>query len=89
MDTFFNIERQCGILAYVDNIIILELDGQEVKIWYQRTKQVSLKSKTTIYKVIIKPVLLYVFHTWPTKGNEEKIAVLESRLLRRIYRPKK
>ncbi|KAL4152688.1 hypothetical protein QTP88_000521 [Uroleucon formosanum] len=54
-----------------------------------KSKQVSLKSKITIYKVIIRPVLLYACETWPTtKGDEDKLAILERRILRRIFGPK-
>lgn len=54
-----------------------------------KSKQVSLKSKITIYKVIIRPVLLYACETWPmTKGDEDKLATLERRILRRIFGPK-
>ncbi|VVC27522.1 Hypothetical protein CINCED_3A024446 [Cinara cedri] len=54
-----------------------------------KLKQVSFKSKITIYRVIIRPVLLYACETWPTtKGDEEKLATLERRILRRIFEPK-
>lgn len=31
-----------------------------------KSKQVSIKSKITLYKVIIRPILLYARETWPT-----------------------
>jgi hypothetical protein len=55
-----------------------------------KSKQVSIKSKITLYKVISGPVLLYACETWPTtKGDEEKIAIFERRILRRIHGPKR
>ncbi|VVC46515.1 Hypothetical protein CINCED_3A024067, partial [Cinara cedri] len=54
-----------------------------------KLKQVSFKSKITIDRVIIGPVLLYACETWPTtKGDEDKLATLERRILRRIFEPK-
>jgi len=41
-----------------------------------KSKHVSLKSKITIYKVIIRPVLWYACETRPTtKGDEDKSAI--------------
>lgn len=37
----------------------------------------------------MRPVLLYSCEKWPTiKWVEDKIAILERKILRRIYRPK-
>ena len=42
-----------------------------------------------IQGIIIRPVLLYACETWPTtKGDEDKLAILERRILRRIFGPK-
>jgi len=50
-----------------------------------KSKQVSIKSKITLYKVIIRPVFLYACETWSTtKGNGDKIAITERRISRRI-----
>lgn len=55
-----------------------------------KSKQVSLKFKTTLHKFVIRPVILYACETWPTtKGDEEKIAILQKRILKRIYGPRK
>lgn len=40
----------------------------------------------TLYKVVIRPVILYACETWPlTEGDEDKIAIFE----RRIFGPKR
>jgi len=56
-----------------------------------KSKQLSIKSKITLYKVkVIKPVLLYACEKWPiTKGDEDKIVIFERKILRRIYGPKR
>ena len=54
-----------------------------------KSKQVSINSKITIYKVIIRPVILYDCETWiTTKGDKDKLAIFERRILRRIFEPK-
>jgi len=54
-----------------------------------KSKQVSLKSKITLYKEVYSyQTNLYECETWhTTEGNEDKIAILE-RILRRINGPK-
>jgi hypothetical protein len=41
-----------------------------------------------LYKTLIRPVLLHVCETWAiNRYNEEKIAILEIKVLRKIYGP--
>lgn len=55
-----------------------------------RSKQVSLKLKTTLYKTIIKPNnLVHVQDVVDNQNDKEKIAILEKIVLKRIYKPKK
>ena len=43
-----------------------------------------------LYKVLVRPVILYACETWPTsKEDERRLAVLERKFLRRIFGPKK
>jgi hypothetical protein len=43
-----------------------------------KSKQVSIKSKIILYRIIIRSVILYVCETWiKTKGDEDKIAIFE------------
>jgi hypothetical protein len=46
--------------------------------------------KIKIYKTIILPVVLYGCETWSlTLREERRLSVSESRVLRRIFRPKR
>jgi hypothetical protein len=46
--------------------------------------------KIRIYKTIILPVVLYGCETWPlTLREEHRLRVLENRVLRRIFGPKR
>jgi hypothetical protein len=48
------------------------------------------KIKVIIYKNIILPVVLYGCETWSLTAREEhKLRVLENRVLRRIFGPKR
>jgi hypothetical protein len=50
----------------------------------------SKNKKIIIYKTIILPVVLYGRETWSlTLRDEHRLKVFESRLLRRIYGPKR
>jgi len=43
-----------------------------------------------LYKVLVRPVILYACETWPTsKKDERKLAILERKFLRHIFGPKK
>jgi hypothetical protein len=46
--------------------------------------------KITIYKTVILPVVLYGLGTWPLMlGEEHRVRLLENRMLRRIFGPKR
>jgi hypothetical protein len=46
--------------------------------------------KFKIYRTIILPVVLYVCETWSlTLSEERRLRVLENRVLRKIFRPKR
>ena len=50
----------------------------------------SKNKKIKVYKIIILPVLLYGCDTWSlTLREERKLRVLEKRVLRRIFWPKR
>jgi hypothetical protein len=49
---------------------------------------ISIKTKCKLYKSVIRPVLLYRCETLAiNKYNEEKIAIFERKILRKIYGP--
>jgi hypothetical protein len=46
--------------------------------------------KVKIYKIIIRPVVLYGYETWSlTLREEHRLGVFENRVLRRIFVPKR
>ena len=46
--------------------------------------------KTKIFRIIIMPIVLYEFKTWSLALREERrLRVLENRVLRRIFEPKR
>lgn len=50
-----------------------------------RPKILSKNSKIRLSKVLVKPVILYAYKTWPTsKEVKRKLAVLERKFLQRI-----
>lgn len=51
-------------------------------------KLLSIKSKLTIYKTIIRPVVTYACETWTlTQKDELKLALFERKVLRKIFGP--
>jgi hypothetical protein len=55
-----------------------------------RSRLLSKNVKIKIYKTIILPVVLYGCETWSlTLREEHKLRVFESRVLRRIFGPKR
>jgi len=55
-----------------------------------KSRLLSIKSKITLYKVIVKPVTLYARSTWATtKSDEGKLGVFERKILRKIFGPKR
>ncbi|KAE9522623.1 hypothetical protein AGLY_016986 [Aphis glycines] len=55
-----------------------------------KSRLLSINSKITLYKVIVKPVALYACSTWATtKSDEGKLGVFERKILRKIFGPKR
>ena len=55
-----------------------------------KSRLLSIKSKITLYKVIVKPIALYACSTWATtKSDEGKLGVFERKILRKIFGPKR
>lgn len=55
-----------------------------------KSRLLSIKSKTTLYKVIVKKIALYASNTWAmNKLDEKKIEVFERMILRKIFGPKR
>jgi len=55
-----------------------------------KSKLLSRRSKITLYKVLIRPILLYACETWATtKTDENKLGVFERKILRKMYELKK
>lgn len=53
-----------------------------------RSRFLSNRTKVTLYKTLVRPVLTYGSEAWATtKNDEERVAVFERRVLRRIYGP--
>ncbi|XP_050053485.1 uncharacterized protein LOC126549097 [Aphis gossypii] len=53
-----------------------------------KSKFLSRRSKECLYLSFLRPVLTFACETWSTtKGDEEKMACFERRVLRRIYGP--
>jgi len=54
-----------------------------------KSKLLSRRSKTTLYKVLIRPIALYASETWATtKMDKKKLDVFERKILRKIFGPK-
>ena len=52
------------------------------------SKKLSRRTKITIYKTLIRPIVLYGSESWNTTGrDEELLRVFERRVLRTIYGP--
>lgn len=46
--------------------------------------------KIRLYKTLVKPIVLYACETWAsTKSDESKLMILERKILRRIFGPKR
>jgi hypothetical protein len=55
-----------------------------------KSKLVSIKSKLTLYKVMIRPIALYACETWATtKTVEQNLARFERKVLRQIFGPRR
>jgi hypothetical protein len=54
------------------------------------SRLLSKNTKTRVYRTIILPVVLYGCETWSlTLREEQRLRVLENRVLRRIFGPKR
>jgi len=55
-----------------------------------KSRLLSIKSKLTLYKVLVKPIALNECGTWATtKSDEGKLGVFERKILRTIFGPKR
>jgi len=55
-----------------------------------KSRLLSIKSKVTLYKVIVKLIALYACVTWAsTKSDEGKLLVFERKILNKIFGPKR
>jgi hypothetical protein len=53
------------------------------------SRLLSKNVKVRIYKTIILPVVLHRYETWSLTVREHKLRVIENRVLRRIFGPKR
>lgn len=52
------------------------------------SKNISRRTKITIYKTVIRPTVMYASETWTlTKDDERKLRVFERKVLRKIFGP--
>jgi hypothetical protein len=55
-----------------------------------KSKLLSWKTKITLYKVLIRPVVLYACGAWATtKTDENRLATFKRKVLRKIFGPKR
>jgi len=53
-----------------------------------KANNMNRKHKLTIYKTLIRPVLMYGTETWfLSKADDSRLGVIERKILRRIYGP--
>jgi len=53
-----------------------------------RSKLLQKDTKCTIYKTLIRPMMLYGCESWiPKKTDEGKLSISERKILRKIYGP--
>jgi len=76
----------------IHNEIILRISAAN-KVYFAlvklfESKLLSNTSKINLYLSYLRPVLVYGCETWSvTKGDKEKLLILERKVLRRIYGP--
>jgi hypothetical protein len=77
-----------GLIRKFQNLFSSYLFSKNLKIRIYKT--IILPVKIKIYKTIILPVVLYGSKTWSlTLRKEHRLKVLENRVLRRIFGPKR
>jgi hypothetical protein len=55
-----------------------------------KSKLLSRRTKIRLYKVLVRPIVLYACAAWAsTKADEKKLMTFERKILRRIFGPKK
>lgn len=55
-----------------------------------KSRLLSKNMKIRLYKVLIRPIVLYARGTWAsTKSDEKRLIVFERKILRKIYGPKR
>jgi len=55
-----------------------------------KSRLLSKNTKLRLYKVLIRPVVLYACGAWAsTKSDEKRLLIFERKILRRIYGPKR
>jgi len=55
-----------------------------------KSRLISKNTKKGLYKVLIRPIVLYACGAWATiKSDEKRLLLFERRILRRIYGPKR
>jgi hypothetical protein len=96
--TFETVEQfvYLGSMIHCDNNISVEI-GRRIfaanrcyfgLVAQLRSRLLSRKTKVTLYKTLIRPVLTYASETWTlTKQDENRLDAFERKILRRIYGP--
>lgn len=52
-----------------------------------RSKVLSKEIKTQLYLTIIRPIVMYGSQCWTLRKTEDRLAVFERKVLRKIYGP--
>uniref|UniRef100_A0A1B0D0G9 Uncharacterized protein n=1 Tax=Phlebotomus papatasi TaxID=29031 RepID=A0A1B0D0G9_PHLPP len=90
--------KYLGTLINKDNVVSAEIEhriNQGNKAFFAllrlfKSRSLSRSTKIMIYKTVVRPVVLYGCETWTlSKIDEERLAVFERRVLRRIFGPVK
>ncbi|KAL4084697.1 hypothetical protein QTP88_027621 [Uroleucon formosanum] len=94
--------HQITLAAYADDIIIIGETEEDLKritagnksyfelVPVFKLRLISKNTKIRLYKVLIKPIVLYACGAWAsTKSDEKRLLLFERKILRRIYGPKR
>lgn len=58
--------------------------------WLFKSRLLSIKTKSTLYNVIVKPIALYAYSIWTTtKSDEKKLEMFERKILMKMFGPKR